>query len=173
MVIFIPTRANSYPNTNTVARPHPTPADQDGLPSDANTGDEVMDLVNQSSETDTVKMMKCISAEGQFQLYLLQAQETDQSTSEAEHRCIWDGIRQIVVQAENGRIPVQQDDDRHGLRHHRGHGALRRPGRTGQQDHRPGKQRTDGLPGLPHRADGHRGRHNMRTNAATMDHALN
>ena len=78
-----------------------SPADQNCLPEHANTEDAIITLMNQGNRGKTTKLMQCLTSEGKFALYVAQARYAGQDLSEAEHRCIWDGIRHIMVQTES------------------------------------------------------------------------
>ena len=78
-----------------------SPADQNCLPEHANTEDDIITLMNQGNRDKTTKLMQCLTSEGKFDLYVAQARYAGQDLSEAEHRCIWDGIRHIMVQTES------------------------------------------------------------------------
>ena len=78
-----------------------SPADQNCLPEHVDTEDDIITLVNQGNRDKTTKLMQCLTSEGKFDLYVAQARYAGQELNEAEHRCIWDGIRHIMVQTES------------------------------------------------------------------------
>ena len=88
-----------------------SPEDQNCLPEQASTRDDVRRLLDETSESAAAELFRCMSSEGQFQVYMLDAERDGPRLTVEQHRCIWEGMRSMNREDLGASNPGETDPE--------------------------------------------------------------